>query len=64
MQRILNFPMVILAKRNVPNRLVVISSDGSVDIETVVAALLDILVDSDGKESNAINCTTCGNKDY
>jgi hypothetical protein len=41
---------------------VVVSSDGSEDMEAIVAALLNIHVDSDGKESNALNRAICGHR--
>jgi hypothetical protein len=42
-QRTLNFAMRVLTQRNVPHRLVVVSSDGSPDMEAVIAALLNAL---------------------
>jgi hypothetical protein len=62
-QRTLTFAMCTLTERDVPHRLVVASSEGSENMEAVVAALLNIPVDSDGKESNAINRVVCG-KEY
>jgi hypothetical protein len=59
-QRTLSFPMHTLVKRGVLHRLVVVSSDGSKNIEAVVAALLNIRVASSGKEANAINRGVCG----
>jgi hypothetical protein len=59
-QRTLNFPMFILSKRNVSHHLAVVSSDGSKNIEAIVAALLNIHVHSDGKETNAINRAVSG----
>jgi hypothetical protein len=52
--------MHTLVKRGVLHRLVVVSSDGSKNIEAVVAALLNIRVASSGKEANAINRGVCG----
>jgi hypothetical protein len=59
-QRTLNFAMITLVKRRVPHRLVVVSSDGSLNMEAVVAALLNIRVDINGKTANAINRMVCG----
>ncbi len=47
--------MSTLAEQNVLHRLVMVSSDGSENMEAVVAALLNIRVDGDAKESTAIN---------
>ena len=52
--------MNTLVERKVPHRLVVVSSDGSTQMEAVVAALLNICVDSDKNELNAINRRVCG----
>ena len=47
--------MHTLTERNVPHRLVVVSTDGSKKMEAVVAALLNICVDIDNNKDNAIN---------
>ncbi len=52
--------MSTLAEQNVLHRLVMVSSDGSENMEAVVAALLNIRVDGDAKESTAINHAICG----
>jgi hypothetical protein len=59
-QRTLTFAMKTLTERNVPHRLVLVSSEGSKMMEAVVAALLNIRVDSDTNELNAINRSMCG----
>ncbi len=59
-QRTLTFAMVTLTERNVPHRLVVVSSDGSKNMEAIVAALLNIRVDENGRTANAINRAVCG----
>jgi len=59
-QPTLGFAMSTLPYRNVPHRLVVVSSDVSQNMEAAVAALLNIRFDSDGKESNAIKRAICG----
>jgi uncharacterized CHY-type Zn-finger protein len=58
-QQILEFAMCTVTERNVPHRLVVISSDGSPDMEAIAAALLNIRVDRSGNKSNAINRGVC-----
>jgi hypothetical protein len=61
-QRTLNFAMNTLTERNVRHRLVVVSCDGNKNMEAIVAALLNICVDSDASQSNAINRTVCGER--
>ncbi len=46
--------MFTLVKRDIPCRLVVVSSDGTKNMEALVAALLNMRVNSDGKKANAI----------
>ena len=59
-QRTLSFAMVTSIERRVPHRLVVVSSGGSLNMEAVVAALLNIRIDIAGKTANAINRVVCG----
>jgi hypothetical protein len=54
--------MNTLTERNVRHRLVVVSCDGNKNMEAIVAALLNICVDSDASQSNAINRTVCGER--